>query len=376
MLVPFANAVHIKQIAVFYVIIVFIKRLLSRKGISVRSTTVVSFLVVMILQLLAVLRCNDEFATFVYLFAVMACVIYWSIDCFNPDQSCAFLYSYLLSFSIMAMFMIALTVKVVPTNQLLDGFVRLGEDSYFENTAFHTGANGLGMMCLFATSITCFLLSHRRINKAISLILIIEFIVTGIMTQSRAFLLGCVFLFLYLLLFYSHSIGRWLKIATTISVVASFAIILINHFYPNILTHYVERFFVDDITNGRADLLSGYFEIWLNDPISMIVGAGLHSYPEILGIKVGGISSHNATQEVMLAWGILGLIAIVVWIVSLVYSRGLLQCQDKKMRMLLPLFMLIFMVQSTRIFSTFSSIFLIGIAIFCITSYGKGATET
>ena len=36
------------------------------------------------------------------------------------------------------------------------------------------------------------------------------------------------------------------------------------------------------------------------------------------------------------------------------------------MKILLPLFMLLFMVQSTRIFSTFNSIFLIGIALFCI----------
>ena len=130
---------------------------------------------------------------------------------------------------------------------------------------------------------------------------------------------------------------------------------------------------MDDITNGRADLLTGYFDSLFNDPVSLFFGAGLQTYHNILGKNVDYISSHNATQEVILAWGLLGLIAVVVWFVSLVRCRGIANQKGGKMRSLLPLFILILMVQSTRMFRTYNSIFLIGISLFCINYSNKGA---
>ena len=373
MLIPFANALHIKEISIFYLIIVFFKSSITKQGVRIRTSTACSFIAVLFLQLIAGLRCDDNIATLVYLAFVMGCVIYWTVYFFEEEQCYTFLKLYLISLLCMVLFMIALTIKIVPLKQLISGFVRLGEDSYFKTEAFHTGANGLGMMCLFATSIICFLLSRKKIGKMISISMIVVFLFAGIMTQSRAFIFGCVFLVLYLMLFYAKSIVRWLKFIVIIGVLGIVVILLINAIYPNILLHFVERFSVNDVTNGRTGIMQGYFRSIFKDPISLFFGAGLLTYPTVLGADVNYVSSHNATQEVMLAWGFFGLIAIIVWFISLVMSRNFKNCKDSKMAMLLPLFMLIFMVQSTRIFSTYSSIFLVGISMFCITSSKKGS---
>ncbi len=366
MLVPFANALHIKKIAVYYFLIFLFKFLFKNKAFKVNIYTMISFLTVIILQLIAGTRCNDAISTLVYLVAVMGCVVLWSKNFYQEDTCYYFLKSYLISFSMMAMFLIALTVKLVPIRQLLNGYVRLGEDSYFEDAAFHTGANGLGMMCLFCSSILCYLLLRKQVKKVVFIPMLLLFAITGFLTQSRAFIFGCVFLVAYLVFFYSKSFGQTIKLMLAFGVVAICVLFFISNFYPGILEHFVERFEVDDITNGREDLMTGYFHSLFQDPISLLFGAGLLSYVDVLGANVGYVSSHNATQEVMLAWGVFGLIAIVVWFVSLAQSRGIKYHDGNRMQALLPLFMLLFMVQSTRIFSTFTSIFLIGVALFCI----------
>ena len=374
MLVPFSNAVHIKEIAVFYVFIIFVKIFCAEKEkFGINTSVLFSFVAVLVLQFASGLRCNDSLATLIYLAAVMGCILLWSRDFFEKEQCYVFLESYIIAFAFMAIFMIAITLKMAPMRQILNGFVRLGEYSHFEYGAFHTGANGLGLMSLFSTSIICYLLSRKKIIKAEAVSLLLLFAITGFLTQSRAFIVGCLFLVIYLAFFYSTSLLNAVKIIAIVSIACSTVIFIIQSLYPNILSHYVERFLVDDITNGRADLMTGYFSSLFNDPISLIFGAGLQTYHNVLGKNVGYISSHNATQEVILAWGLLGLIAVVVWFVSLVRSRGIANQKGGKMRSLLPLFILILMVQSTRMFRTYSSIFLLGISLFCINHAEEGS---
>ncbi len=361
MLIPFANAVHIKQIAVFYFLISFFRI----KNYRFRPFVILSYCAIIILQAIAGMLYESDLSTLVYLVAVMGCVVLWSSNFFEEKNTVLFLKSYIVSFTLMAVFLIALTIKNVPINQFLNGYVRLGEDSYFDNSAFHTGANGLGMMCLFCTSII-FYLVYRKRASTLSYLLVLFFLITGLMTQSRAFIIGCVFLLVYLVFFYSDSLIRSVKLMFVLTAIMTFAFLVMNHLNPGIITHLTERFLSEDITNGRDFLWSGYFESLFNAPLCLMFGAGLSTYTNILGHTVGYVASHNATQEVILAWGLSGLLFVIIWFVSMVQSRGIKMYDDKKTRALFPLFMFLFMVQSTRIFSTFNSIFLIGIALFCI----------
>ena len=319
MLIPFANAMHIKQIAVFY----FITTIAKSKCYRFRRSAIFSYLIILALQLIATFRCNDSLSTLVYLAAVLGCVLLWAHDFYDYKACHRLLRSYVYSFAVMSTFMIALTLKLAPIDKVLNGVVRLGEDLYLGQSAFSTGANGLGMMCLFNAAVVFVLLSRQEIKKKNAIPLLVLFVVTGFMTQSRAFLLGCAFLTLYMVLCCTKNIIHRIKGILGIFTIVCVAIFIINKVAPNILQHFSQRFEVEDITNNRTDIMVEFFRNLFNDPVSLVLGAGLHRYSSVLGDNLEGMSSHNATQEVWLAWGIIGLISVVVFFISIIRASHL-----------------------------------------------------
>ena len=72
---------------------------------------------------------------------------------------------------------------------------------------------------------------------------------------------------------------------------------------------FIRRFKVSDITNGRIELYSYYFDKWSHSVWRFFVGAGMQNYQE----KYDAMNSaHNSIQEILITWGILGLIIVTI----------------------------------------------------------------
>lgn len=371
MLIPFSNGVHITQIAFFYVVITVFKK----RDLLFNKWVMLSFLLIIILQLIAGLRCGDDISTAVYLFAMMGCVVLWSFTKFDKEVCHAVLSHYVFALTIMSVFMVLLTFKFAPLSKILAGEVRFGEALFLPEGIFHTGANGLGMNCLFAIAIICVLLHRKAIKVSFAIFSILILIVMGFLTQSRAFVLGLIFVVFYVLFLISKNIIDTIKIVSLI-VLVFIAMMTTMHFLaPNVLSSLYSRFLESDITSGRDVIFSEYFDALNHDPISLLFGAGLQSYPTILGSAVNNQSAHNATQEIILSWGITGLLSVLVFFISIFQARGFGKFHGKKALTLFPFLTMLLMVQSTRIFSTYNSILLIGVSLFCVCSQENDKTS-
>lgn len=205
---------------------------------------------------------------------------------------------------------------------------RLGLDSEEtkENLAVLGGdmnPNTLGIMCVLAMT---GLLQLRQAGqkKMADLVMVIVLLIFGVLTSSRTYLVCLALMGVLLLFSQTGSISRKLKFVGAVVLVILLALGLLYLLFPALLEYYLGRFQVQDLTTGRMDLLAAYHEFIVSDPKVMFFGIGLQNfYTKVLDIyRVAAVVPHNAIQELIIAWGIPGLIMfLVLWLGMILCSR-------------------------------------------------------
>ena len=101
-----------------------------------------------------------------------------------------------------------------------------------------------------------------------------------------------------------------------IVLLAVTAVLLLNWLFPNVMQDYAKRFRVEDITTGRTSLMIAYHRFIVREPQVMFFGIGLQNFKEKLTLiyRVASNTPHNAIQELIVAWGILGLLLFVMFV--------------------------------------------------------------
>lgn len=220
-------------------------------------------------------------------------------------------------------------------NAMITHLSRLG-DVLNEETSyeFKINSNCMGMICNFAIALVIVLM-YKRKNSKIDKLCAGILIIMGLLTASRAFLLGlAVNLFTYIFLRRSELKEKLAGIlAGVVSLIIGIS--LIYRFAPSIIERILARFQVEDITNGRMDIMSEYNKFIFHTIRGLIWGTGLQNYSvkvsKILNIHLD--AAHNGYQEVMIVWGIpgfflFGIILLLVikkyWIMDFVYLLPLI----------------------------------------------------
>lgn len=355
---PFASAMPFKEIVFFYLVITICFKIKLR----IDNVTFISFFVILALEFIGELRCGGTIITAAYLFAFLGAVIVLSTLSFSAQQCKKVQLSFVFGLLIAIILMLLSTIKFFSFENLISGKIRLGMEGY-EVDFFNLGSNGTGMMCLFAISILILMIKTKAISQFFSSILIIAFLVFGIMTQSRAFLFGLIFVAFYVVFIFSPNALALIKNLTIILVTAAILSLIVSNTLPNVWEAFMERFKTDDITNGRIESNSFYISKFLTSPIAFLIGAGLNSYQSHFGSP---ISAHNATLEVFLSWGVIGFVFTLVLFLHIAIRKLRFINKKERLAYLFPFLSLIFMVQSTRVFKTLNSILLLGLAILCI----------
>jgi len=175
--------------------------------------------------------------------------------------------------------------------------------------------NALGIINVLSATALFQLRNLNRV-KLLDYICIITLITLGVLTSSRTFFVCLLIMAILLLIGQKGNIKNKAKLFIILAVFAIVSLILMNIFFPTVLEYYISRFKVDDITTGRDTLMQVYHNFIISNAWVMFFGVGLAGYGDKLThiYRVINNVPHNSIQEIIVAWGLPGLLLIATLI--------------------------------------------------------------
>ncbi len=205
------------------------------------------------------------------------------------------------------------------------GLQRLGldEHSSIENVKVAGGQinpNTLGIVTVLASSGLMQIRSTGHGRKS-DLVLMCVMIVFAALGTSRTYL-AC--LILMVALFICSEQGGIVKKVKSFGVLLALvvvAVLVMAILFPDSFVFYVSRFSDSDITTGRDTLMTLYHEFIVKNSNVLLFGIGLQDYGDRLihFYRVADNVPHNSIQELIIAWGIPGLIFFVALFLSMYF---------------------------------------------------------
>ncbi len=229
----------------------------------------------------------------------------------------------------------------------------------FSGGLVHT--NSLGVICVVITAALLQLRMNGQ-NRRSDMFAMLILLIFGTFTASRTFLV-CLALMIVLVLLGQKGGLKKLRYLGMAALAVGLILLFFSLYFPDQLEFYIGRFFVADITTGRDDLMVNYHSFITDNPNVMFFGVGLQDYADkLVGIyRVARNVPHNSVQEIMVAWGIPGLICMTLLIVQLVYQarrRG----GGRKLINYIPLIIILFKSLAGQLLTSNYSMLALGFA--------------
>lgn len=209
--------------------------------------------------------------------------------------------------------LLILSIDNVGWEQLLTGAgMRLGKATtkgYETGATMQTGYNANQLAGMFAVSAASaiVLMEKKTISKLTGYLLLGTSAVMVLFTRSRS---GMLLMCLILMVYYWFVIIRKRRIWQGIAISGVFITIaaIILHAFPVAIENALSRFVnQEDISGGRLELFDIYISAWFRDPWCMLFGYGAGSYGSIVRAHN---SPHNMIADILIGWGIVGLILL------------------------------------------------------------------
>lgn len=188
--------------------------------------------------------------------------------------------------------------------------------------AINFNANNLGFICNLATC-GVLLLVTRREHTVWDLLMAVCSVIFAVMTMSRAAIVCLLMLFM---VFLFSTEGRFHKrvLRSAGGIILVFlAVLMIQLFIPSILENLMERFQRKDVWNGRGSLMKNYWKYLMSSPMYLFFGVGMQGIFEKVSPYVPVIDvPHLGFQEVWVAWGVVGVVLMLMLLWSIVRKSG------------------------------------------------------
>ena len=197
--------------------------------------------------------------------------------------------------------------------------VRLGTVEESENYQITYNANGLGFLCNLSVAGVLTNIYFKR-SKKMDYFLMAFAIVLGCLTVSRTFLLCLVGTFILYGFLQEKTVAQKLKTFFMIAGLLFLAIVVLNMVEPRIVENYIERFNVEDVTSGRNYLFDFYNDFITSSPERFWYGIGIQKINLKVQRLIGVCANvpHNGYQQMAVAWGVVGLFAMMFFVLCLV----------------------------------------------------------
>ena len=202
--------------------------------------------------------------------------------------------------------------------------------------------NTLGIVTVLAST---GLMQIRRMGggRKLDLVLMCTMIVLAALSTSRTYLACLLLMVVLLVLSERGGFGKKAKAMAGISVMVAVAVIIFALLFPSNFEYFVGRFTVRDITTGRNGLMVQYHNFIVENPIVLLFGIGYQSFGyRLLEIyRVAEVVPHNSIQELIIVWGVVGLLLFAALFVSMFYNS---RCCNRKQSLLncIPLIIILF----------------------------------
>lgn len=305
---PISAGVSYTYIAAIALVILLIK---EKFRLKLHPIGLVCMLVILCLELVSAFRGMFSFLDYFRFTGIFLLAFLRMIDFDSGYPNDKILKYYLFGFFIVATSIIGQMLNYYSFSDFLNLGIRLGDtrqalDVTTEGMFVSYNSNGLGVLCLQAALLS--LLQWKNRSK-VYLIAFIGATLLGIMTQSRAFFLVYIIAIVLYVVFSQRTIKDAIQSLVFMTVGSITIFSLINLFIQKYVTGLSLRFQDDDVSGGRIQIMLDYFGEMFQHVDRVFIGVGLQNYQDKYGFWA---SAHNATQEVMIAWGIIGLLAVLL----------------------------------------------------------------
>ena len=189
--------------------------------------------------------------------------------------------------------------------------------------------NALGIINIL-TMIALLQLRSSGQGSALDFCFTLILLVFGFLTASRTFLVCLCVMAILLFLAQRGSAQKKLQFVVAFTVLVILLFIVLFYLFPEQLVYYINRFKNGNVTNGRDMLMSVYHNYIVHNNRVLFFGIGLNDF-ETKVTRIYNISNavpHNFIQEIVLAWGIVGVILVVCLNITMVIRS--INCNKKQ----------------------------------------------
>ncbi len=221
--------------------------------------------------------------------------------------------------------------------------------------------NQLGQICNFSVICLLRLLFEKRGNL-FDIIMIIIISIFGFTTMSRAFLICYIIIMFSYAFLTGKNIKRSLMNVFLISMLCILIFWILKSYMPFVIENFIGRFEVEDVTGGRSDLFEYYNKFLVSEPWHLLFGVGVQDINDKVAVIAGTWEnvSHNGIQQILLAWGIPGLIMFICLVVNIIKRSKIFKTRRTILNYL-PIFMILVYIQSGQLIT--SSTELLGLSL-------------
>jgi O-antigen ligase len=149
------------------------------------------------------------------------------------------------------------------------------------------------------------------------------------------------------------SVSQKIKFVCIVAVIVLIALGLLFLLFPALMEFYISRFQMEDLTTGRMDLMAHYHEFVMSDPVHLFFGIGLHDFnKKVMNVyRIARNVPHNGVQELIVAWGLPGLIMfLILWVVMILRARQC--CKKQGLINYIPLLIILLKVQAGQMLNS------------------------
>lgn len=356
-LTPLAPGISLTYITSIAMVIVLIRQ----PKLYIQPVGIICMALILFIELLSAFRGFFSLVDYLRFAGIFLFSFLRTCDLKNEYDNEGIIHCYIFGFWTAMASVLGQMLNTYSIEQILSLGVRFGNtreilDTAIEGMILSYNPNGLGFLCLLAGLFS--LLLYQKNNKKWYLLSFSGATLLGLMTQSRAFLLVYTLSMLLYTLLSCRSLRSILSTLFVFCVGASSLIVGVLWLIPEYVESLLLRFNDADISNGRGDILTYYFNDMFEYVDRLIFGVGLQNYTQKYGFLM---SAHNATQEVIIAWGIIGLL-LVATLFIVVFYNGRRHNSKANLVQYLPLVMYLFAIQSGQGFADTSGMLRIMVA--------------
>ena len=235
-----------------------------------------------------------------------------------------------------------------------DGGYRLGIfDEEVESYVMNYNANALGFMCNMA--IAGVVLKIKKDGMSwFDALLVFALAFFGLLTLSRAFIICFVCLGLLSIVGYGRNLNEKTKTLIVVSGAIAIIILIVNSIAPYVFDNILKRFGEEDVSNGRNELFVEYFDFIFSSLSNALFGIGLQdglAKVHDQGFTHIALVPHNAIQELVVVWGIPGLLLFACFLMYMVLESKTVS-PKRNFISFIPIILMLTMVQTTQLITS------------------------